>query len=338
MKKKEKKESPVPVSVVIPMRNAATTVGETLKTIVQQKYPIREIIVVDNVSKDNSRDIVRAFAKKSPIKVRLLVQKKDKGVASSYNWGVKEAISSLVVFLTSDCSLPTSRELEKLVRPMISDPTIVATYATSVLPSHVWNMYNFWQKYWACRMVDNTSSMMVLKFDCIRRKTFLEIGGFDDVNFGGDDAIGGEDADLSNRLRSVGKVVRTDARCLHVHYRGNDYSIVHLLKSRKMYARSQGRFLRKSAFLDLHGTFLFLIRPTLAILPFVPGLNLVGVTLLALYSFAYSKKMYIASSTLFDRRIFLIPFLNIFFLYYEFIWLLTAFFSFQKRYTDRLIN
>lgn len=327
---KAKKNNKPSVSVVIPMRNAATTLPATLKTITSQKYPIEEIILVDNVSKDTSREIVLAFAKKSKIPIRLLVQKKDKGVASSYNWGTKEAKSDLVVFLTSDCSLPTSGELEKLTYPLRKDPSVVASFSTSVLPGFVWDTYNFWEKYHGARMVDNRSSMMVLKFDCIRKSVFLQVGGFDERNFGGDGAIGGEDADLNMRLRKAGKIVRSRAESLHLHYMASDYTLANMAKSRKMYARSIGRFLRKSPFKSPGATLIFLIRPVLAVLPFVPGFLEIGILLLLVYSLFYSQKMFTTKTTLLNPRIFAIPFLNIYFLYYELYWTLAAFFSFKK--------
>lgn len=320
----------IPVSVVIPMRNASTTVSETLKTIVKQKYPIREIIVVDNVSKDNSREIVMNFAKTTKIPIKLVRQDKDRGISSSYNRGTKLAKSPYVVFLTSDCSLPTDKELEKLTEPLIN-PNVVATYSTCVLPLSVWKDYNFWEKFFSARMVGNITSGMVLKFDCVKRSLFLSIGGFDEINFGGDGAIGGEDADLTTRLRKIGQIVRSKANSLHLHYMANDYTLKNMMRSRKMYSRSYGRYLRKSPLASPTASLTFLTRPALAVLPFVPQVNLIGSLLVLLYAFLYSSKMFTTKKTLFDPRIILIPFLNIFFLYFELFWLTKAFFSYKKR-------
>ncbi len=324
--RKNSKDIRTPVTVVIPMRNAATTVGDTLQSVINQKYPILEIIVVDNVSKDNSRDIVRDFAKKSPVKIRLLVQDKDKGVSASYNRGVKDAKTTFVIFLTSDCSLPSDIEVKKLVQPLLQDSSVVASYSTCVLPGFIWETYNFWEKFFSARMVDNTSSGMVLKFDCIRKSSFLSIDGFDEVNFGGDTFIGGEDADLTVRLRKIGKIIRSKARSLHLHYRGSDYSLFHMMKSRKMYARSQGRFLRKYGFSVKDAWSAFLPRPIVAIL----GLSIVGLPLLFAYAFLYTPKMFTTRETLLNPRIIFIPFLNIFFLYFELYWMKKAFLSYKK--------
>lgn len=310
------------------MRNSATTLPDCLRSISTQKYPIEEILVVDNVSTDNSHEIVTAFAKTCPIPVKLLRQSVDRGVAASYNRGTKEAKSPFVVFMTSDVSLPTPHELEKLVTPLIKDASIGATYSTSVLPQFIWDKYNFWEKYFAARMVENYSSLMVLKFDCIRREAFLSVGGFDEVNFGGDNRIGGEDADLTNRLKAHWKIMRTDARSHHLHYIAKDYTLGHMMQSKKMYARSMGRWLRKSPFQDIRASIIFLIKPALAVVGLTPG---VGWLLLVLFGFVYTPKMFTSEATRSDPRIVLVPILNIFFVYYETWWMIQGFLSGRKR-------
>lgn len=328
MTKKTAATDRIAVSIVIPMRNSATTLIECLKSISTQRYPKSEILVIDNVSSDNSQDIVTAFAKSCPIPVKLLRQSVDRGVASSYNRGIKEARSPFIVLMTSDVSLPSPNELEKLVEPLVKDASVGATYSTSVLPQFIWDKYNFWEKYFAARMVENYSSLMVLKFDCIRREAFLSVGGFDEVNFGGDDRIGGEDADLTNRLKHHWRILRTDARSYHLHYIAQDYSLAHMMQSKKMSARSMGRFLRKSPLQDVKASVLFLVKPLLAIVGLTPG---VGWLFLAFFAFAYTPKMFTSPSTLHDPRIILIPILNILFVYYETWWMAQGFITYRRQ-------
>lgn len=331
MIKRKTSSSGIPVSVVIPMRNSATTLLDCLSSISIQRYPIEEILVVDNVSTDNSRELVNSFAKTCHIPIKILRQTVDRGVAASYNRGTNEAKSPFVVFMTSDASLPSQYELEKLVTPIIEDPAIGATYSTSVLPKFIWDKYNFWEKYFAARMVENYSSLMVLKFDCVRREAFLSVDGFDEVNFGGDNRIGGEDADLTNRLKHHWRIVRSKARSYHLHYVAQDYSLTHMMQSKKMSARSMGRFIRKSPLQDKGATVIFLIKPALAIIGLTPG---IGWMVLLLFAFLYTPKMFMSPSTRSNPRIFLVPILTIFFVYYETWWMAQGFVSYQtSRYT-----
>jgi len=317
------------VSVVMSMRNASTTVLYALKSITRQKYPIREIIVVDNVSKDNSRELVLEFAKKSKIPIQLLKQKKDGGISTSYNRGGNIAKSSLIVFMSTDASLPSEGELERLTDPFREDPLVVATYSRNTLPSFVWNKYNFWQKFYSSRQVDSTRSGFVLKFDCVRRDVFLKINGLDE-NFFGDDAVGGEDADISLRLRKEGKIIHSNALSYHLHYMGNDYGLSHIMKSKKIYARDYGRVIRKEIYLFPLEASVFLIKPVISVLPFVPNFHLIGFIVLIVYALLISKRMFLTYSTLINPRIILVPFLDIFFLYYEDFWMIQAIFSKKK--------
>lgn len=61
------------VSVVIPMRNEAATIGECLDAVLVQDYPADrlEVLVVDGRSEDDSAAIVRAYSARDP-RVRLL--------------------------------------------------------------------------------------------------------------------------------------------------------------------------------------------------------------------------------------------------------------------------
>ncbi|MFA7054538.1 MAG: glycosyltransferase, partial [Kiritimatiellia bacterium] len=59
----------LPVSIVMSMRNSSSTIIPCLEGLAAQEYPIAEIIVFDNVSKDDSVEKVEAFAKQCPIPV-----------------------------------------------------------------------------------------------------------------------------------------------------------------------------------------------------------------------------------------------------------------------------
>jgi len=68
-----------------------------------------------------------------------------------------------------------------------------------------------------------------------------------------------------------------------------------------------------------------LIKPSLALLPFIPYLHVIGLMLLIIYSFLYTKKMFITKSTRENPRIIILPLLNVFLLYYETFWTIEAF-------------
>ena len=107
-----------PVSIVMPMRDNETTVIQTLESIEKQKYPINEVIIVDDGSKDNSNKIIRTFIKKTDLKITLITKEKSEGLGSGLNLGVKKAKSSLVILLHSDCIFTSEMEIKKITDPI----------------------------------------------------------------------------------------------------------------------------------------------------------------------------------------------------------------------------
>lgn len=310
-----------PLTIVLPMRNASTTVLLSLQSINKQTYPIREVIIIDNASSDNSIEIVRNFARKSKIPIRILSHQRNYGLGASFNLGVESSKSSFVVLMHSDCTLPTASELSKLTRPFIENNDIIATYPTIVLPESVWQTYDFWEKCYFARQVGRGVAGLTTKFDCIRKKSYLDVGGIDVKNFG----FGGFDADLHESLAKIGKVSKSEAVIIHLHYLGSAFSLGKLLDKQRVDSRTYGRAIRMRGMSLLQNGLFLLIRPSLAILPFIPYLHAIGVMLLIIYSFLYTKKMFITKSTRENPRIIILPFLNVFLLYYETFWTIEAF-------------
>lgn len=305
----------------MPMRNASTTVLLSLKSITKQNYPIKEIIIIDNASEDNSVEIVEIYSKKSKIPIHLIARNINKGVGASFNFGVKNAKSSLIILMHSDCSLPSGTEIEKLTRPVIEGKDAVASFPTIFLLESVWKSYGFWEKCFFAREVGTGTAGLTTKFDCIKKVAYQKIGGFDIENF----SVGGEDADIHDRLQTVGKVVKSSARVTHLHYLGEGYSLGKLLHKQRIYARIYGRLMRIKGKSFLSNNVILLIKPTLAVLPFIPVFQILGIVLLVLYAFLYTRKMFLTVSTLMNPRIIILPFLNIFIVYYETFWMTESF-------------
>jgi len=320
------------ISIVLPVYNCETTILLCLKSIFKQNYPIKEIVMIDNHSADKTIQTIEGIQKKyKKIPIQLIKQDKTYRVADSYNLGAQIAKGKYIVLMHSDCMLPTENELKKLMTPFIKDPSIDLSAPYVVIPKSIWKKYNFWQKYLFANMVDVKIPSGNGQFECVKKETFLKMGGYDLKNFGGQDIIGGEDADFHTRLRKFGKIVLSNALVLHIHYIGKNFSFIKVLKSKKVNARSYGRFVSMhTTSLSLVTLLIFSSKFVLAILPFVPHLSFIGIPLLVIYSFYYSRKLFLDVSSLVDFKIILVPFVNIFFVYFDVFWMAEGFLHKKK--------
>lgn len=90
-------ENPPLVSAVIPAYNSACHISEALDSVLAQDYPALEIIVVDDGSTDNTREIVSAYGDR----VQLLTQA-NQGSAVARNNGILRAKGKYIAFLDAD--------------------------------------------------------------------------------------------------------------------------------------------------------------------------------------------------------------------------------------------
>jgi glycosyltransferase involved in cell wall biosynthesis len=310
----------IPVSVIVGMRNSATTIVDCLRGLVFQQYPITEIIVIDNASTDQSASLVEIFRATSPVALRLVRQSVNGGLTTSYNLGADLAISPFLVFVHSDSLLPTPRELGNLVAPLLADPQVVAVHSILLMPEDVWTRFPYWQKYIFARVALIEKPCMCGKFDCIRKDAFIRAGGHNAKRFTATCGYGGEDSDLNARLMKTGKVVGSSARVVHLHDLGPGFSLVSLFKTRKMLARTYGKILIFEGLRPLTGKAPFLIKPALAVLPLVPHYFVESMILFLVFSLVYSRRMFTTRCTLINWRIFLVPVIDVALIYHETFW------------------
>lgn len=90
------------VSVVIPMYNSEKTVLQTLNSVISQTVLPYEIIVVNDGSTDKSKKVVEQFIIENKILPIKLVNKKNGGVSTARNEGIRAAAGNWIALLDSD--------------------------------------------------------------------------------------------------------------------------------------------------------------------------------------------------------------------------------------------
>lgn len=93
----------IDISFIIPAYNATTTIVRTMESILKAGISVEhiEIIVVDDCSKDNTREVVQEFARTHP-QVQLLCQPQNHRQGAARNRGLSIAKGEYVMFVDSD--------------------------------------------------------------------------------------------------------------------------------------------------------------------------------------------------------------------------------------------
>lgn len=174
------------ISVLIPAYNEEETIANTVKSIYEMDYDnIKEVIVINDESKDNTLKIVQKLQQKySNLKV---INKKNSGKSDSVNQAIKVATGELIVIIDAD-SYPDKNSFKLLVGHF-DDPEVgVATGAC--IPQ---NRNTFLEKLQVLEYKVIAFTRKLLGFiDSIyvapgtlamyRRKALVELGGFDPKN------------------------------------------------------------------------------------------------------------------------------------------------------------
>ncbi|MEI2311408.1 glycosyltransferase family 2 protein [Bacillus nitratireducens] len=99
------------VSIVTPSYNASSFIKETIQSVQSQTYKNWEMIIIDDVSKDNTCELIKEEIKKDS-RIRLIELQENGGPAIARNTGINNAKAKYVAFLDSD-DLWLPEKLEK---------------------------------------------------------------------------------------------------------------------------------------------------------------------------------------------------------------------------------
>lgn len=117
----------IKVSVIIPTYNRAEFISDAIESVLNQTFEDYEIIIVDDGSTDNTKQIVQSYTSK----VKYYYQEQS-GVSSARNYGIKAATGEYIAFLDSDDQfLP--QKLEKQVEVLENNPRIGIVYSPHII-------------------------------------------------------------------------------------------------------------------------------------------------------------------------------------------------------------
>lgn len=89
------------VSIIMPSYNHREFISIAIESVLNQTVTDLELIIVDDASKDNSRQIIKEYGEKDS-RIKPLFHEENKGIARTVNDGVERAKGKFIAFIGSD--------------------------------------------------------------------------------------------------------------------------------------------------------------------------------------------------------------------------------------------
>ncbi|OFY57107.1 MAG: hypothetical protein A2V50_05325 [Bacteroidetes bacterium RBG_19FT_COMBO_42_10] len=199
------------ISVIIALYNAENVIGRCLESVLRSSFKDYEVIVVDDCSTDNSYEVAGRFP------CRLFNLPVNSGPARARNFGVEQSKGDILFFIDSDT------ELEKEAMGLINETfkqendlaAIVGLPEKRSLGHGMASAYNALKNHYTLATAGRYCDYFTTQVGAVRRKTFLDIGGFDS-SFRGADV---EDIEFGLRLPKGRTIIHKDVLVGH-HFPG----------------------------------------------------------------------------------------------------------------------
>ena len=208
-------ENAMPVSVVLAAYNEEQVIERTVWSVLESKYPLAEVIVVNDGSSDRTADKVLAVARNQP-RVQLIEQH-NAGKAAALNAGLAAASGEIIVTLDADTVL-SPETIGRLVRHIAADSTgrLGAVAGVVRVGNRRRNLLTRWQALEYLTQIgveraaqDVMGAISIVPGACAawRKAALQEVGGYTDATLA-------EDCDLSLSLHRAGWRVTQDDQAI----------------------------------------------------------------------------------------------------------------------------
>ncbi len=137
------------VSIIIPYYKRREVIGLCLESVLQQDYPEREVILVDNHSEDDVRELIAARGSD----VTVIGLPENMGACAARNAGIRAARGTILVFIDDDMGFMSPCELSRVVKTFEERPDIhvlafqVCEPQTGELRLREWCHARYWKEF-----------------------------------------------------------------------------------------------------------------------------------------------------------------------------------------------
>lgn len=105
------------ISIIIPTYNREKLIKKSVESIINQTYKNIEIIIVDDASTDNTKEVIGKINDK---RIKYYKLKKNKGACYARNYGIKKATGNYISFQDSD-DIYKKDKLEKQINNLVKN-------------------------------------------------------------------------------------------------------------------------------------------------------------------------------------------------------------------------
>lgn len=115
------------VSIITPSYKSSIFIADCIESVLDQTYKNWEMIIVDDVSPDNSNEIIEGYCKKDS-RIKLIKLEKNSGPAIAKNRAIEEAKGRYIAFLDAD-DIWYKNKLEKQINFM-NEKNLALSYSS----------------------------------------------------------------------------------------------------------------------------------------------------------------------------------------------------------------
>ncbi len=297
------------ITILIPIYNAAQSIEELFISLEKQtnKELIKEIIIIDGLSTDQSHSFINKWQKKSSYSIKIIQLGFFAYLARKYNAGIKKCQTPYFLFMHQDSLIVDNNAFLKALNPILNRDNAIASYPLICWSRKIWENYSFWRKYML--PVGRYMPVCAGKFDCYNKQLFLnKIGYFNEKI---DTA---EDMDLIFKVQKKKlQLILSNVKIIHNHPNDVNFTLWKSLKVLFRVNEIQGYYVRQYGIISPQYFAITFFRPILLLGLIFPYIQYLSIVLILIYSFTYSGSMYFAKRK--DIRVLLLPIVNFFALF-----------------------
>jgi glycosyltransferase involved in cell wall biosynthesis len=239
------------VTVLMPAYNAGKYIAEAIRSVLEQDFSDYELLIVDDGSSDDTREIINGFP---DLRIRLLEQE-NQGISAALNAGLSEARGYYIARFDAD-DICLSRRLSRQTAFLDANPGYVLTGSeVEYISEDGEHLFNY-----RCIAYSHEEILKELDRSCpfihssvmYKKKEVLEAGGYSPYahNF--------EDFLLWVKLEPAGKFNNMRERLVRVRYNPGSVTIDEKWRGRHFH-RLKGEIIQRGAISEEEGAALLAI-------------------------------------------------------------------------------